>query len=138
METAKIVLIVALSFFFVALSGCLASQSSTGGGIFGGEQTTTTISPEGVETTTTLGPGGVVITTTVDPNGTTTTTTEYPRGATIGSITKASCTFLPEGSVGRDYCIHEAVVMRGEPASRCNEIADANLKADCIANSPAD
>ena len=118
MKTAKIVLTVVLLFFFVALSGCMVSESLTDGGIFGGEQTTTTVSPEGVTTTTTVGVG---------PWGT--ITSRSPKGAT--------CTFLPEGSEGRDHCIYDAVVMRGEPASRCNEIVDEALKADCIANSPA-
>ena len=94
----------------------------------GGEQTTTTVEPD-----------GSTITTIVRPDGSTTTTTVSPEGVvTISSrIESLSCMYLPEGSEGRDACVHAAVTIRREPASRCNEIADADLKADCIANSPA-
>ena len=139
MKTAVIVLMVALLFFFVALSGCLVSESLTDGGIFGGEQTTTTVEPDGSTITTTVGPGGVTTITTVDPEGVTTTTTVGvgPWGTIVRPAKAATCTYLPEGSEGRDDCVHAAVTIRGEPASRCNEIVDANLKADCIANAPA-
>ena len=138
MKAAVIVLTAVLLFSFVTLSGCIESQSPTDGGIFGTEKTTTTVEPDGSTITTTVGPGGVTTLTTVDPEGVVTTTHVEPGGVgTISSRIETSCTFLPEGSEGRDYCIYDAVVMRGEPASRCNEIVDEDLKADCIANSSA-
>ncbi len=81
----------------------------------------------GFAQTGTAASGSEEITSSVGPGGVT------PISSEPGPIT--SCTYLPQDD--KDKCIRAMVLVRGEPASRCNEIADEAIKADCIANAPA-